>query len=799
MKNPIRPIPLMMIFLLVAVLTSIAGERNLPAFPGAEGFGRYTTGGRGGQVLYVTSLEDTDTPGTLRWAVNQKFPRIVLFQVGGIIELQQTLHISNPDITIAGQTAPGDGICLKNYATNIRTDNVIIRYMRFRLGDERKTEDDGLWGRNQKNILIDHCSMSWTTDECASFYNNENLTFQWCILAESLRNSVHAKGGHGFGAVWGGRGASFHHNLLAHHDSRNPRFAAVPDSYGADEEIVDFRNNVIFNWGGRPAYAGEAGHYNIVNNYFKPGEESRGAGNFCHPSPGREDQGAISGQWGTFFVSGNVLLNKDGTPNTAVIEDNWLGVEPNPREKNKDEIKSDKEFPCAPVKTETAEEAYESVLKYAGASLKRDMTDTRIVDEVRNGKTPVRAFSKFHPEKFPEGTKATRAGMIDTQTDVGAWEEYKNGKSPLDTDGDGMPDEWEKKNGLDSNDSSEGLKYMLSKEYTNVEVYLDQLTEPVTSTTLTTPAIAPVLPGTAKQANNAPKIKADILVAPDGSGDFKTVQEALNASKNRKEPRTKIFVRKGTYVEKLEAPTAETRIALVGEGVGETILTWGDYAALNDMGTFKTWTLLVKNHGFSAENLTLENSADKGQAVALHIDADRTTFKNCSILGYQDTIFTGGHGGDDKYKQYYEHCRIEGTTDFIFGGGIAWFECCDIHSRRGAFITAASTDEKSPFGYVFHRCQLTAPEDMKDRVALGRPWRGHAAVTFIQCEMGAHIDPPGWNDWGHASNHETARYREYQNTGPGAATDKRVPWSRQLSDEEVGEYTIQNVLKHGDQ
>lgn len=436
-----------------------------PAFPGAEGFGRYTSGGRGGRVIYVTNLNDSGA-GSLREAVSATGARTVMFKVSGIIALNSDLKINNGDITIAGQTAPGDGICLKNYSVNVNADNVIIRYLRFRMGDQAQHEGDAIGGRNHKNIIIDHCSMSWSTDECASFYDNENFTLQWCMMSESLRVSVHDKGTHGYGGIWGGKKASFHHNMLAHHDSRNARFCGSRYSALPNLEMVDFRNNVLYNWGGNSAYAAEGGSYNLTNNYYKAGPATASGVNdrIISPSPDNGDNAQPAGVWGKFYVNGNYT-----TANSTTSGNNWNGVDPNPSSKNKAELRVDTEYNFGEMTTHSATNAYNRVLAYVGASLKRDAVDARIVSEATNG-----TFTY-------NGSNGSSKGLIDTQSDVGGWPAYNSTTAPTDTDKDGMPDSWESANGLNSNNISDGTAYTLSTVYTNLEVYINGLVAAITT------------------------------------------------------------------------------------------------------------------------------------------------------------------------------------------------------------------------------------------------------------------------------------------------------------------------------
>jgi hypothetical protein len=416
------------------------------AFPGAEGFGRYTTGGRGGKVYIVNNLND-DGPGSLRDAIKKRGPRTIVFAVSGTIALESTLSINNGDVTIAGQTAPGDGICIRNYPVKVSANNVIIRFLRFRLGDEKSQQDDAISGTRQSNMIIDHCSMSWATDECASFYRNKNFTLQWCIISESLNQSIHEKGEHGYGGIWGGEGASFHHNLLANHNSRLPRFSGSATTPNTPDELVDFRNNVIYNWMNNNTYGGEKGRYNMVGNYYKPGPSTKSKKTWLvNPSS----------PYGKFYLMDNMLVG-----NESATKNNRNGVKADHIDSTWVEIP----FKTEMIINQTAEKTYVQVLNYAGASFKRDAVDTRIVEEARSG-----------------NSKAGKNGngIIDSQKDVGGWPELKSTTALADSDQDGMPDVWEQKNKLNPNDASDASTFTISKTYSNIEVYINGLVDAIT-------------------------------------------------------------------------------------------------------------------------------------------------------------------------------------------------------------------------------------------------------------------------------------------------------------------------------
>ncbi|NDV81249.1 polysaccharide lyase family 1 protein [Bacteroides sp. 51] len=472
----------------------------LRAFPGAEGGGMFTTGGRGGKVIKVTNLNDSGE-GSLRAAIAASGVRTIVFEVDGVIELKSALKINKGDLTIAGQTAPGDGICLKNYPLVVNADNVIIRYIRSRMGDKGNLSSgtDALEGRYLKNVIIDHCSISWSTDECASFYANENFTMQWCVISESLRNASHEKGTHGYGAIWGGVNASYHHNLLAHHDSRNPRFdgaevyAPLSDKtqLRSDQRAVDYRNCVVYNFSNYPAYGGEGQKVNFVGNYYKWGPASTGGpgdsfdknGNrITNSAKKREFFYSVSGvkegvDYGcpSIYTGGNTNYL---FPAHSINNNNWAGfvLDKSPGSTTLTKLTTPVAITpdgiAARVTTHSAETAYSKVLDYAGASLKRDAVDARIMNNTRNGVA-----------QFMTGSNHSKNGYIDSQEDVGGWPAYTAGTAPKDTDGDGMPDEWEDMVGLDKNSATDGNTKTLDAtgRYTNLEVYLHWLVKDITN------------------------------------------------------------------------------------------------------------------------------------------------------------------------------------------------------------------------------------------------------------------------------------------------------------------------------
>jgi pectinesterase len=293
----------------------------------------------------------------------------------------------------------------------------------------------------------------------------------------------------------------------------------------------------------------------------------------------------------------------------------------------------------------------------------------------------------------------------------------------------------------------------------------------------------------------APQVKYDFIVAQDGSGNFKTVQQAINAIPDLRSNRTIIFIKNGSYKEKLILPPTKINVTFIGESVEKTILTYDDFAQKKNIfneniGTSGSSSFFIYGNGFTAENITFENSSGPvGQAVAVRVDGDKVFFKNCRFLGFQDTLYPHG----EKSRQYYKNCYVEGTVDFIFGWSTAVFDSCTIFCKQAGYVSAASTLQETKYGFVFLSCIITgnAPENS---FYLGRPWRPYAKVVYIKCNLGSQIKPEGWHNWDKADNETTAYYAEYKNTGAGSKTDMRVKWSHQLTDEEAKAYTIEKVF-----
>lgn len=436
------------------------------AFPGAEGYGKYATGGRGGKVLIVTNLND-DGEGSFRKAATANGKRVIVFAVSGTIHLNSSLTIK-ANATIAGQTAPGDGICIADKSVGLGGDNIIVRYIRFRLGDKWQRQagqvdgsgsEDAFSGVGKKHIIIDHCTFSWSNDECLSIYNGDSTTLQWNIISEPLNYSYHFETGdkdwekHGFGGIWGGRHLTAHHNLFAHCNNRNPRFNGNRQGI---REFVDYTNNVIYNWGGNNIYAGEGGNYNIINNYFKYGPSTNKNVRSRIVNPGKTE--AIP--FGKWYVNGNYVDEA-----TDVSKNNWLGIVMGNggTEEDKRNAIIDRAHPAIAINMQPADAAFQSVLNHAGASHRRDTLDARIISDVRNRTGFIIDVQGRYPHHSP------------FELTVNAWPDLKSLPAPADNDKDGMHDDWEVKHGLNPADASDASQVSLHRFYSNIEVYINSL------------------------------------------------------------------------------------------------------------------------------------------------------------------------------------------------------------------------------------------------------------------------------------------------------------------------------------
>lgn len=519
------------IFTVTSILCAMAANAadEVPAFPGAEGHGRYVTGGRGGEIIHVTNLNDSG-PGSLREALKSTKPKTIVFDVSGYIDLRSQLNVSS-NTTIAGQTAPEGGITLRYYTLYFgNCDNVIVRFIRSRRSQVKDVNDgaDATWGRNRKGIILDHCSFSWSIDEVASFYDNRDFTMQWCNVTEGLANPGHSKGAHSYGGIWGGKNASFHHNFIAHVQNRAPRFNGARyawDGYDktlysstVDAERVDFRNCVMYNWGtGSACYGGPGGGYiNIVNNYYKagPGTKNKTTVTQVTVATSRnadKKHPELYGYSSRYFINGNYVTAASSPDNY-----DWKGVKYDGGLLSKDNEKYikdaahlfgdkveytnigtvdcvrlnlDSQIDPGIVTTHKATVAYAKLLENCGASLYRDAADIRYAEEARTGTVTFNGDVAYVDKNGKVYATSNTKGILDFINDPAGEENPKTASFPtlpsnvrpdgFDSDGDGIPDAWETANGLNPDDASDGKLFTLDSKgwYDNFEVYLSSLVE----------------------------------------------------------------------------------------------------------------------------------------------------------------------------------------------------------------------------------------------------------------------------------------------------------------------------------
>ncbi|MCY1722327.1 pectinesterase family protein [Prolixibacteraceae bacterium Z1-6] len=775
------------------LVSSFMTFAQTPAFPTAEGYGMWATGGRGGKVVAVTNLED-DTDGTIegsfRWALKQysNEPLTIVFRVSGVINLVTQLRSSRTrGLTIAGQTAPGDGICVRGAKCNFGgSKNLVIRHLRFRIGlkelenDSTEFIEGGSIGiENGSNWIIDHCTFGWSGEENMTIYDNTLTTVQWCLVHEGLYDAGHGKGQRGYGSQWGGQTCTYHHNLLANNYNRTPRFNGARSN---DINVLsDYVNNVNYNWGkensaygGDLDHSGQSHHCNMINNYYKPGPARPGTKSsyFVQSSFHSEQTTSKIAKW---YMSGNYM---EGVANADKNEDNTIGLDAHYYEDkgiDKSELIATEPFEVPyDLKIETAQEAYESVLSGVGA-FPRDTVGRRIIYEVTNG---VATYG---------GSLGEGLGIIDKPSDVGGYPEYNTYDTITDADNDGMDDEWETTNGLDPTDPDDRNKKTQSG-YTCLEVYLNSLVGEDIDLDFTISVL---------------KVH-DFVVAKDGTGDFTTINEAIEAA-SEDLARTTIFIKKGVYEEKVfvgsEYQSTDKVVSLIGENVDSVIITWDDYVGKEitypGKGTITAGgttcpTMTVTSPGFYMENITIKNPYTDAQAVALYQSRDGQVIKNCKILGNQDT-----HRTKKGRRYFYFRSDIEGGVDFIYAGGTCYFYQCNLISNRSGHITAPedvpyiatlSSGKTLRYGFVFKDCDILAADDIANgSVYLGRPWQPECGSVFLNCRLGDHINSKGWDEWG--GNESSASFAEYKSVNADGSelvdVSGRADWSMQLTTSDV--------------
>lgn len=760
---------------------------ELISFPGADGYGRFTTGGRmidgrGSKVYYVTRLDDSNEEGTFRWAATtgDDTPRTILFKVAGTIYITSRFSVK-PNTTIAGQTAPGGGICLAGYQLKLQS-NSIVRHIRFRAGDLPNKSMSMLDVENVQNIVLDHCTFSWSMEENLTMYDCDYTTVQWCIFSEGLYDSRNTKGARAYAAQWGGEHGTMHHCLIANCNNRTPRFNGVRASTNDRHVDNEFVNNVIFNWG-KPnsLYGGEndksCNGYNrtyMINNYFRPGPTTKNNTSGSRYFVGASNSNGV-GQWllkGNKFETGSKWAPTSNIWKDEVLEkvnaDNLHGFINNSSERavnlesvGQSQATYDTYILQEPVEWsgltyESADEAYEKVVTQAGASLPRyDEVDARILAEAAGeidpqfaGRTESGSFSRGmgiinSPKDITlkdhdvfaalyEGDNAEDNQEIDVTCYPRLQPEAKDyACQVVDTDGDGLPDDYETEVGLNPNDSSDGAA-LTTSGYSNLELFLNGVADRQIDATKYT-----------QHQSTSTFTGFNATVEPNSAGDTTPIQAAINAAPDDATPYY-IFIKKGAYFGHVVINRAN--IHLVGQSKDNTIITWNKLHTEDGGNVNTNATVNVTANDVSFDNLTLRNTRVKeGQALALYTNADRICITQCNLEGYQDTYRTGNK---DKYRHIVRSCKISGRTDFIYGTGEVFFDSdtlCIVES--GGWIVAPAQEGGAKYGYVFRDNTITAKTPGLTTY-LGRPWKEKPIVSFINTRLteGVSIYPAGWSD-----------------------------------------------------
>lgn len=752
------------------------------AFPGAEGYGRFTTGGRmvdsrGARVYYVTRLDDTGAEGSFRWAVTtgDDTPRTVLFKVAGTIYLTSRLSCK-PNITIAGQTAPGGGICLAGYQMKLAS-NSIVRHLRFRAGDLPKNSMSMLDVENCDHIVLDHCTFSWSMEENLTMYDTDYTTVQWCIFSEGLYNSRNAKGARSYAAQWGGEHGTLHHCLFASCNNRSPRFNGVRASTNDRHVDNEFVNNVVYNWG-KPnsIYGGEndksCNGYNrtyMINNYFRPGPATQKCLGSTRFFVGASNSNGV-GQWylkgNKFEVDGkwrpsNAVWNKSVLD--KVNADNLHGFTSNSNERALDlesvgnsqstydqyVLKDIVEW--SGLQYESADDAFKAVVQRAGASLPRyDEVDARILAEAAGTLDP--QFAGY--ENAARTSLSRGMGIINTPYDITLQRHdqfaalYEGDKAtdnkeievtcfPLlqadgydmavvDSDGDGLPDDYEASVGLDPADGSDGIR-LAESGYSNLEEYLNGVADGAID---------------AKQYTRHQSVtKMDGFNATVGEGGFATIQEAVDAAPADATPYY-IFIKAGTYEGHVQIN--RPNVHLTGQSKQNTIVTWNKVYNEDGGNVDKNATVNVTANDVSFDNLTIRNTRQNaGQALALYTRGDRIVLTSCNVEGWQDTYRTGNDG----QRHLVRNCKLTGTTDFIYNRGEVFFDSDTLHVLQPKNVIIAPDHVRPNYGYVFSNCVITAAAATA-QTHLGRPWGDTPKASFLNTRLaeGVTIAAEGWRD-----------------------------------------------------